>query len=163
LNVFKFIEGPARRTETAMDTVGTYLLYLVISGALTVVVGTSLARSSRAFLLDVFSGSDTLARAVSRLIVLGFYLLSLGFVTLTMRAGGDVRSAQAGLQLLSVKVGEVLLALGVLPPLTLGVLARTRRRSQARGLPQPSPHAAVPQAEPRVGGAATTLARRALQ
>jgi hypothetical protein len=120
-----------------MNIVGTYLLYLLISTGLTVVVGTGLARSGRAFLLDVFSGNDTLARAVSRLLVLGFYLLSLGFVTLTMRTHGDIASARAGLQLLSVKIGEVLLVLGVLPLLTLAALARTRRRSQARLLQQP--------------------------
>jgi hypothetical protein len=114
-----------------VNIVGTYLLYLLISAALTIVVGTGLARSGRAFLLDVFNGNDTLARAVSRLLVLGFYLLSLGFVTLTMRSGGDVSGARAGLQLLSVKIGEVLLALGVLPLITLAALARTRRRAQA--------------------------------
>jgi hypothetical protein len=118
-----------------MNIVVTYLLYLVISTGLTVLVGTGLARSGRAFLLDVFGGNDTLARAVSRLLVLGFYLLSLGFVTLTMRTGGDVASARTGLQLLSVKIGEVLLVLGVLPLVTLAALARTRRRAQARGIP----------------------------
>lgn len=115
-----------------MDVVGTYLLYLVISTGLTIVVGTGLARSGRAFLLDVFSGNETLAKAVSRLLVLGFYLLSLGFVTLTMRAHGDIASARAGLQLLSVKIGQVLLVLGVLPLTALAALARTRRRSLAR-------------------------------
>ena len=120
-----------------MDIVGTYLIYLLISSGLTVVVGTGLARSGRAFLLDVFSGNDALARAVSRLLVLGFYLLSLGFVTLTMRTHGDITSARAGLQVLSVKVGEVLLVLGVLPLITLTALARTRRRSLIRQLPQP--------------------------
>ena len=119
-----------------MDIVGTYLLYLLISTGLTVVVGTGLARSGRAFLLDVFGGNDTLARAVSRLLVLGFYLLSLGFVTLTMRTGGDIASARAGLQLLSVKIGEVLLVLGVLPLVMLAALARTRRRAQAKAPPQ---------------------------
>ena|ERR1022692_355523 len=119
-----------------MDIVGTYLLYLLISTGLTVVVGIGLARSGRAFLLDVFGGNDTLARAVSRLLVLGFYLLSLGFVTLTMRTGGDIASARAGLQLLSVKIGEVLLVLGVLPLVMLAALARTRRRAQARALQQ---------------------------
>ncbi len=133
-----------------MFTVGTYLLYLLISSALTVIVGTGLARSGRAFLIDVFSGSENLARAVSRLLVLGFYLLSLGFVTLTMRSGGEVSSARAGLQLLSVKVGEVLLVLGVLPPLTLAALARTRRRSQARS------------AQPGTAVGPTPLARRAV-
>src|SRR5215472_1383855 len=114
-----------------MDIVGTYLLYLLISTGVTVLVGTGLARSGRAFLLDVFSGNDSLARAVSRLLVLGFYLLSLGFVTLTMRTG-DIGSARAGLQLLSVKIGEVLLVLGVLPLVALTALTRTRRRAQAR-------------------------------
>ncbi len=95
-------------------------------------VGTGVARSGRAFLLDVFSGNDNLARAVSRLIVLGFYLLSLGFVALAMRTGGDVSSARDGLQLLSVKIGEVLLVLGALHLLTLAALVRARRLAQAR-------------------------------
>ena len=130
-----------------MDIVGTYLVYLLISSGLTVVVGTGLARSGRAFLLDVFSGNDALARAVSRLLVLGFYLLSLGFVTLTMRTPGDITSARAGLQVLSVKVGEVLLVLGVLPLITLAALARTRRRSLLRQLPQPG-RPAIPALRP---------------
>jgi hypothetical protein len=121
-----------------VNIVDTYLLYLLISTGLTIVVGTGLARSGRAFLLDVFNGNDTLARAVSRLLVLGFYLLSLGFVTLTMRSGGQISSSRAGLQLLSVKIGEVLLVLGALPLITLAALARTRRRAQASaGLPGP--------------------------
>ena len=119
-----------------MNIVGTYLLYLLISTGLTVLVGTGLQRSGRAFLLDVFGGNDTLARAVSRLLVLGFYLLSLGYVTLTMRTAGDIGSARAGLQLLSVKIGEVLLVLGVLPLIALTALVRTRRRAQARALRQ---------------------------
>ena len=120
-----------------MGTVGIYLLYLLISVGLTIVVGTSVARSGRAFLLDVFGGNDNLARAVSRLIVLGFYLLSLGFVTLAMRTGGDVSSARDGLQLLSVKIGEVLLVLGALHLLALAALVRARRLAQLRMTPPP--------------------------
>jgi hypothetical protein len=135
-----------------MDIVGAYLLYLLISTGLTVVVGNGLARSGRAFLLDVFGGNDNLARAVSRLLVLGFYLLSLGFVTLTMRTGGDITTARAGLQLLSVKIGEVLLVLGVLPLIMLAALARTRRRAQARAARQdgmlPIPAARTADAQP---------------
>ena len=87
----------------------------------------------------ISEGGDALARAVSRLLVLGFYLLSLGFVTLTMRTGGDIGSARAGLQLLSVKVGEVLLVLGVLPLVALAALVRTRRRAQAKTTQQAQP------------------------
>lgn len=120
-----------------MNTAGTYLLYLFISTGLTVVVGTGVSRSGRAFLLDVFGGNDALARAVSRLITLGFYLLSLGFVTLTVRVGGQVTSATAGLQLLSVKIGEVLLVLGGLHLLTMAALLRARRLAQSRPAENP--------------------------
>ena len=121
-----------------MNTVGIYLLYLLISIGLTIAVGIGVARSGRAFLLDVVAGNDTLARAISRLIVLGFYLLSLGFVVLAMHTGGTVASATAGLQLLSVKVGEVLLMLGALHLLTLGALVRARRLAQARQGQEPA-------------------------
>jgi hypothetical protein len=132
-----------------MNTVSTYLLYLLISTGLTLAVGTSVARSGRAFLLDVFGGNDALARAVSRLLVLGFYLLSLGFVTLTMRAGGPVTSAAGGLQLLSVKIGEVLLVLGALHLLTMAALLRARRMAQARLVRNPfRPDADWPGAQP---------------
>jgi len=141
-----------------MNTVGTYLLYLLISTGLTLVVGTGVARSGRAFLLDVFGGNDALAAAVSRLLVLGFYLLSLGFVTLTMRAGGQVTSAASGLQLLSVKIGEVLLVLGALHLLTMAALLRARRMAQARLLHNPFRESAHWPDAPPAGEATTALA-----
>jgi hypothetical protein len=146
-----------KTSEATMNTVGIYLLYLLISIGLTIAVGTGVARSGRAFLLDVVGGNDTLARAISRLIVLGFYLLSLGFVVLTMHAGGTVTSATAGLQLLSVKVGEVLLMLGLLHLLTLGALVRARRLAQARQGQQPARSDQLWNPGPRAGDRPVTV------
>jgi hypothetical protein len=112
----------------------TYLIYLLISVGLTVGVGWALARSGRTFLLDVFGGNDGLADAVNRLLVVGFYLLNLGFVTLTMRTSGNIADARQGLQLLSVKIGEVLLVLGLLHFANLAVFARIRNRARAQDL-----------------------------
>jgi len=117
-----------------MSVILTYLIYLLISVGLTVGVGWALARSGRTFLLDVFGGNDSLAEAVNRLLVVGFYLLNLGFVTLTMRTSGNIADARQGLQLLSVKIGEVLLVLGVLHFANLAVFARVRSRAQTRDL-----------------------------
>lgn len=117
-----------------MNIVFTYLIYLLISGGLTVVVGRALSRSGREFLLEVFDGNAGLAEAVNRLLVVGFYLLNLGFVTLTMQTLGNVDSARQGLQVLSVKIGEVLLVLGALHFANLAVFARLRGRAQARDL-----------------------------
>jgi hypothetical protein len=117
-----------------MSVVLTYLIYLLISIGLTVGVGWALARSGRTFLLDVFGGNEALAEAVNRLLVVGFYLLNLGFVTLTMQTSGNIDSARQGVQLLSVKIGEVLLVLGALHFANLAVFARIRGRARAADL-----------------------------
>jgi hypothetical protein len=117
-----------------VSAVLTDLIYLLISIGLTIGVGWSLARSGRVFLLDVYHGDADLAEAVNRLLVVGFYLLNLGFVTLTMQTSGNISSAGQGLQLLSVKIGEVLLVIGALHFANLAVFARWRGRAQAREL-----------------------------
>src|SRR5579864_6726931 len=117
-----------------MSVVLTYVIYLLISIGLTVSVGWALARSGRTFLLDVFGGNEGLAEAVNRLLVVGFYLLNLGFVTLTMQTSGNIGSARQGVQLLSVKIGEVLLVLGALHFANLAVFARVRGRARAEDL-----------------------------
>jgi len=115
-----------------MRIVIIYGLYLFLSAALTFVTGRTLDRSGRAFLAEWFGGNDALARAVSRLLILGFYLLSLGYVVLSMRTAGNVGTAAQVMQLLSVKIGEFLLVLGALPLVILAVFARIRRRGKAR-------------------------------
>ncbi|HTW01828.1 MAG TPA: hypothetical protein VMF87_16125 [Streptosporangiaceae bacterium] len=117
-----------------MSVVLTNVIYLLISIGLTLGVGWALARSGRVFLLDVFGGNADLAEAVNRLLVVGFYLINLGFVTLTMQTSGSTADAGQGLRLLSVKIGEVLLVLGALHFANLVVFARLRSRAQARDL-----------------------------
>jgi hypothetical protein len=117
-----------------VSVVLTDLIYLLISIGLTVGVGWALARSGRVFLLDVFGGNTDLAEAVNRLLVVGFYLINLGFVTLTMQTSGNISDAGQGLRLLSVKIGEVLLVLGALHFANLAVFTRWRGRAQAREL-----------------------------
>lgn len=120
-----------------MGVIFTYVIYMLISVGLTVGVGRALTRSGRVFLTDVFGGNESLADAVNRLLVVGFYLLNLGFVTLTMRTSGDIGSARQSLQLLSVKIGEVLLVLGALHFANLAVFARVRGRTRTRSLITP--------------------------
>jgi hypothetical protein len=164
---------------TAMGIVVTYVVYLLISVALTVFVGSALSRSGRIFLLDVFGGQVAPAQAASRLVVVGFYLLNLGFVTLTMRMSGEIGGARQVIQVLSVKIGEVLLVLGGLYVANIGFLTRLRRRAQAYqqvspegGWPEPpSPRPRGPEAtnapeantEPEPRAAETGLAAQAGQ
>jgi hypothetical protein len=131
-----------------MTIVVTYLAYLLISIGLTFSVGQVLSRSGRLFLLDALDGSDGAASGISRLNVVTFYLISLGFVALTMRTSGGSVTAKQAIELLATKIGEVLLVLGVLYLASIIALIRLRRRLrvQAQGS-APAPPAG-PQATP---------------
>lgn len=110
-------------------TVLTYVVYLLLSVLLTVWVARTLSRTGHVFLVALLRGDETVAGAVNRLLVVGFYLLDLGFVTLFMRIGGTVGSIRACFEALSVKIGTVLLVLGVFHLFNVYLLARIRRRS----------------------------------
>ncbi|MBO0725496.1 MAG: hypothetical protein J2P52_07840, partial [Blastocatellia bacterium] len=62
----------------------TYLLYLAISVTLTIWVARTLHQNGRVFLVDVFHGNESLADSVNRLLVIGFHLINLGYISLTL-------------------------------------------------------------------------------
>jgi hypothetical protein len=111
------------------STVFTYLVYLALSVPLTVWVGRTLYRNGRFFLVDVFKGDEALAAAVNHLLVVGFYLLNLGYVSLTLKLSNPVSSTQQSIEVLSVKVGLVSVVLGVVHLFNLYVLNSLRRRA----------------------------------
>ena len=118
-------------------TVITYLLYLAISVALTVWVARTLFRNGRVFLVDVFGGNAELADSTNRLLVVGFYLVNLGYVSLALRLTGEVTSARGSIEALSQKVGAVLLVLGAMHFFNLFVFSRIRRRARLADAPPP--------------------------
>jgi hypothetical protein len=103
-----------------------YLVYLAISIGLTVWVATTLSRNGLVFLEDVFA-DKRLANAVNHLLVMGFYLLNLGYVTVAMRSAARIPDASRALETLSTKIGLVLLVLGVLHFFNVFFLGRYRR------------------------------------
>jgi hypothetical protein len=73
------------------------------------------------------AGGDTAARAVSRLLAIAFYLISLGFVALTAPSWTKVTGPAQGAALLSGRIGVLLLVLGVLHVTSTLIFARLRR------------------------------------
>ena len=90
------------------------------------------------FLVDSFLGNDGLADSVNHLLVVGFYLVNIGFVTLALKYGDKAVDAQTGLEILSSKVGMVLVVLGIMHFFNLFVFSKMRRRAQ-KTIPPPLP------------------------
>jgi uncharacterized membrane protein len=123
-------------------TVATYLLYLAVTGPLTVWVARALQRHGKVFLIDVFHGDERLASAVNHLLVIGFYLLNLGYVTMFLTMRGQVDDARELLEVLSAKVGGVAIVLGLVHLGNVWAFNALRRRAlmRARALPPIAPN-----------------------
>jgi hypothetical protein len=121
-------------------TTYTYLIYLTISIGLTIWVAKTLHKNGRIFLVDVFHGNEPLADSVNHLLVVGFYLINLGYVSMALKLGYTVATAQEGIEALSVKVGMVLLVLGGMHFFNLFIFSRMRRRAHvSNGIPPVDP------------------------
>ena len=108
-------------------TLANHLLYIVVCVPVIVWVGRTLAHNGQVFLADVFPDL-AVATATNRLLVVGFYLLNIGFVLLYLRAGGETASAEGLVEALSVQVGVVLLVLGLVHVVNVKVFSAMRRR-----------------------------------
>ena len=116
-------------------TVATYGVYLLLSLGLTLWVGGTLHKNGRRFLLDTFGGDAELADSVNHLLLVGFCLINFGYVVLALKLGHAVTTAQVAVEVLSEKVGLVLVVLGGMHFLNLWVFSRLRRRVTAEAAP----------------------------
>ena len=115
----------------------TYLVYLSVSIALTIWVAHTLHKNGGVFLVDVFHGNESLADSVNHLLVVGFYLINLGWICLMLKLGYEISSPKQGIEALSVKIGTVLLVLGGMHFFNLFIFSRMRRRATMRNAPPP--------------------------
>ena len=120
-------------------TVYTYLSYLAIGIAMTAWVGRTLHKNGRIFLVDSFLGNEALADSINHLLLVGFYLINVGYVSLALKYGDKAASVQELLEVLSTKIGAVLLILGAMHFFNLYVFNKMRKRALLHSAPPPLP------------------------
>ena len=114
-----------------------YGMYALSSVGLTIWLARTLSRNGEVFLDDVFADNPRMAGAVNRLLVVGFYLINLGYAFVTLKAGSPSLTGVEAIETLAAKLGALLLALGVMHFANLYVFHRLRRRGQIRLAPPP--------------------------
>ena len=119
--------------------VWTYIVYIALSIPLTIWVAQTLHKNGRIFLIDSFRGNERLADSVNHLLVVGFYLINIGYVALALKeriAPTDVREV---LETISRKIGVVMLVLGAMHFFNILMFSKMRRRALLQGVPPPIP------------------------
>ena len=131
------------KRELLMYIVVCYAAYLTISLAVTIWVARTLHRNGRTFLVDAFNGNQELADSVNHLLVVGFYLVNLGYVTLAMRTSDPVPTVRSAIELVCDKLGIVLIVLGFMHFFNLYVFTRLRKKGMADVRPPLLPDARI--------------------
>ncbi|PRH88577.1 hypothetical protein C5L14_04895 [Labrys okinawensis] len=126
-----------------------YLLYLVITIGITVWVARTLSRSGLVFLIQCFGQNETLARSTNHLLIVGFYLVNIGFITLTLSLGDEPTTVTGAMRFLSGKVGLAVLVLGAMHFFNMGAIAQFGRKVNGwlGEAQRPAARAAPPAAE----------------
>lgn len=105
----------------------TYIVYLLTVICITVFVARTLSQNGVAFLIDGFDGDEKLAASINHLLVVGFYLINLGFALLQMGSQKDIVSIDKALVFLSSKIGFVMMVLGLMHMLNLWIISRFKQ------------------------------------
>ncbi len=106
----------------------SYLLYLAIALAITVWVARTLSRNGEVFLVQCFGHDAELAHSTNHLLVVGFYLVNIGFITLTLSYSGEPQTWPETIRFLSGKVGFAVLVLGGMHFFKMHAIARFGRK-----------------------------------
>lgn len=104
----------------------TYATYLLVSLGITFWVGRSLNQGGRIFLVENFEGKAALADSVNHLLLVGFYLVNIGFVAVALRFGDKPADLVGVVEFLSTKIGLAVLVLGLMHLANVRLLMRFR-------------------------------------
>ena len=107
----------------------TYSLYLVITIALTIWVARTLFKNGKVFLIDIFHGNKELADSVNNLLLVGFYLINIGYAVYTLQVTNNIANVQQVIESLSLKIGLIILILGAMHFFNLYIFFTLRKKA----------------------------------
>jgi hypothetical protein len=110
-------------------TVWAYLIYLPLTIGLTLYVGHTLFKNGAVFLLDIFAKNERLANSVNKLLLTGFYLINLGYLLYMLTTKEQIPDLVTLIEVLSVKVGFIVVVLGLMHFFNIYLFYRIRKKS----------------------------------
>jgi len=100
----------------------SYCIYLTITYWVTVHVGLRFYRHGRLYILNLFRNNETLTDTVNRLLLLGYYLLNLGYAAVMIRFWDSVTTWAALLAGLCSMIGTIMLTLAFIHFVNMAII-----------------------------------------
>lgn len=92
----------------------SYLIYLPITFYITVIVGRVLYKRGLPFLLDMFSNNEILANILNKSLLLGYYLINLGFAAVSINTFYSIASSTQLVEELSKRIGLNIISIAII-------------------------------------------------
>ena len=92
----------------------SYLIYFPIAIYIIIVVGWKLYQHGRVYILTFFSKDEILTDRLNNLLLLGYYLINIGFAFLAILIWPEVSSASSAMSSALGMIGKLCLLLGIL-------------------------------------------------
>lgn len=108
----------------------TYIVYLLVTICLTIWVAKTLFKNGKIFLVDIFHGNTPLAESVNNLLLVGFYLINVGYAVYTLQVTDNIEDTRVMIEALSFKIGRIILILGGMHFFNLFVFFKLRSRAK---------------------------------
>jgi len=106
----------------------SYLAYLVAAIGMTAWVARTLSRNGEVFLIDCFGHDSVLARSTNHLLVVGFYLVNIGFILLALQFGDTPATMPEAIRFVATKVGLAVMVLGAMHFFNMHMIAQYGRK-----------------------------------
>ncbi|EMO57531.1 ankyrin repeat protein [Leptospira santarosai str. CBC1416] len=116
------------KSGSSQFTIALYTSYLIISILMTIWVARTLYKNGRIFLVQMFNGEEKLADSVNHLLVVGFYLINIGYISLSLITDQKPLDLAECIEVLTKKVGTVLLILGAMHFFNLFLFSKFRKK-----------------------------------
>ena len=100
----------------------SFIIYLLITWFITVHVGLIFYRNGKSYILNLLHGDEKLTLFINRMLLIGYYLLNLGYVTMTFRFGRSLHSWAEVITSIGTRTGKIMCILGIIHFCNMAIL-----------------------------------------
>lgn len=111
-----------------MNTIA-YIIYLLVTYLITVRVGFIFYRNGRVFILGLLHNDAQLTDYINRILLVGYYLLNLGYAALMLRSWDTIDTWTELLVSIGTKTGQIMLTLAIIHFMNMAVIYIISKRN----------------------------------
>lgn len=108
-----------------------YIIYLFITYLITVRVGFIFYRNGRLFILGLLKNDVSLTDAINRILLVGYYLVNLGYAALMISTWNTIVSWTELLSSVTIMTGKIVLTLAVMHYCNMLVIYLISKRNKS--------------------------------